>query len=63
MIKYTPNLTDTGLSIAYRMKRPLYESVNSTDIVEDDTITDTYTHVRTNEDDVFALNNYFTTRT
>ena len=63
MVKYTPNLTDNGLSLAYRLSRPLYD--NNEDVSAEDYVTKTST-VRTDVDtgdDVFCLSNYFTTRT
>lgn len=63
MVKYTPNLTDNGLSLAYRLSRPLYlsgETINGTGLV------DRSSYVRNSieyGDDFFILSNYFTTRT
>ena len=64
MVKYTPNLVDNGLSLGYRLRRPLYD-------VYDNEITETILVDKTSKvnndledgDDVFCLSNYFTTRT
>lgn len=64
MVKYTPNLVDNGLSLGYRLRRPLYD-------VYDNEITETILIDKTSKvnndledgDDVFCLSNYFTTRT
>ena len=66
VVKYTPNLTDNGLSLAYRLSRPLYSDSSKSSIVDDTLIVDKNSFVDTdinNGDDVFCLSNYFTTRT
>lgn len=62
-IKYTPNLTDTGLAIAYRLRRPTYDN-------QENMLVDDSGNVRWNTpqyqgmvDDVYILGNYFTYRT
>ena len=64
MVKYTPNLTDNGLSLAYRLSRPVYTASNS--VVSEGFVMSNSGDVRTDElygDDFFILSNYFTTRT
>ena len=62
-IKYTPNLTDTGLALGYRLSRPTYDE-------NDELHYDNSGYVRYNTqqyssiaDDVYILDNYFTYRT
>lgn len=62
-IKYTPNLTDTGLALGYRLYRPTYD-------VNERVLSDESGYVRYNTqqyknvaDDVYILDNYFTYRT
>ena len=67
MVKYTPNLTDTGLSLAYRLSRPLYD-INGSEITNpnDKLLVDITSHVEhgiEDGDNVFVMSNYFTTRT
>ena len=59
-IRYTPNLTDNGLALAYRLKRPRY--MNGEEISEED---ENYLSAMPNdeEDDVWIGMNYFTYRT
>lgn len=67
MVKYTPNLTDTGLSLGYRLSRPLYDQNDN--VIAEDTLLDRTSKVHANVDDddsyddVYCLSNYFTTRT
>ena len=63
MIKYTPNLTDNGLSIAYRIRRPLYLP-SGAEVREDWVINkNSEVNIGDNEDNYYILSNYFTTRT
>ena len=55
-IHYTPNLTDDGLALAYRIKRNRYKN----GAVADD---NDYTAKPDEEDDVYIGMNYFTYRT
>ena len=62
-IKYTPNLTDTGLALGYRLRRPTYG-------LNEEMLYDGSGYVRFNTqqyesiaDDVYILGNYFTYRT
>ena len=64
MVKYTPNLTDNGLSLAFRVSRPVYTANN--DMLAEGLVMSRSGDVRTDElygDDFFILSNYFTTRT
>lgn len=64
MIKYTPNLTDTGLSLGYRVSRPLYDSNDNS--ISETLFLDRSSYVNNMEnggDDFYILSNYFTTRT
>lgn len=60
MIKYTPNLTDNGLSIAYRVSRPIYDG---TKLISETNLLDLSSHVETSTDNYYLFSNYFTTRT
>ena len=68
MVKYTPNLTDNGLSIAYRMSRPLYD-INDVPITSEqgryivDLTSKVHNELDDRGDDVYVMSNYFTTRT
>lgn len=62
-IRYTPNLTDTGLALAYRLRRPTYDA-------DETMLMDGSGYVRFNTqqyesiaDDVYIMDNYFTYRT
>ena len=62
-VKYTPNLTDTGLALAYRLSRPTYSG-------SDEMLFDGSGYIRYNTpqyssiaDDVYILGNYFKYRT
>ena len=62
-IKYTPNLTDTGLALGYRLRRPTYD-LNEIMLYDDSG----YVRFNTQQyesiaDDVYILGNYFTYRT
>lgn len=64
MVKYTPNLTDNGLSLGYRLSRPLYDAYDN-ELLET-VFVDKTSRVNSDiedGDDVFCLSNYFTTRT
>ena len=64
VIKYTPNLVDNGLSLGYRLRRPIYDGQDNE--VEEAVYIDNSYQVhdnKTNGDDVYCLSNYFTTRT
>ncbi len=68
MIKYTPNLTDNGLSIAYRLDRPIYNSQGQElSDPQERLIVDLTSRVNNqlndDGDDVYVMSNYFTTRT
>lgn len=66
MVKYTPNLTDTGLSLGFRLSRPLYNGDLSTVISEDDgglNVLESVVRSGSDGDDYYVLSNYFTTRT
>ena len=63
VVKYTPNLTDNGLSLGYRLRRPIY---NGTTEVEESVYIDKSFEVQVDKedgDDVYCLSHYFTTRT
>lgn len=63
-VRYTPNLTDTGLALAYRLHRPTYEDGvildDNTGIVRENT-DDCAIDIAA--DDVIIMDNYFTVRT
>lgn len=63
-IRYTPNLTDTGLALAYRLHRPRYVdgvlTTGDTGVIREN---DEECATSSNADDVYILDNYFTTRT
>jgi len=56
-IHYTPNLTDDGLALAYRLKRSRYD-VNDNISTDDDFVAQPR-----DSDDVYIGMNYFTYRT
>lgn len=62
MVKYTPNLTDNGLSIGYRLSRPL---TNGTFVGDDWALnrSSTVNSDKEDGDDIYLFSNYFTTRT
>ena len=62
-IKYTPNLTDVGLALGYRLRRPTYDYAEN--ILSDGSGYVRYNspEYHANADDVYILGNYFTYRT